>query len=160
VTEDLEVTGYAKLRLWVQADGSDDMDLFVALRRIDATGRHVTFPLDSIHNNGEASLGWLRVSKRTLDPDRSSDFQPVLTHDRELRLSPGEIVPVDIEFRPSGTLFRAGDTLCVLIQGSDIVKNEISAIRHTDLRNQGRHILHVGGKYDSYVLLPIIPPRS
>ena len=37
--EDTEITGHASLRLWVEADGSDDMDLFVALQKLDAAGR-------------------------------------------------------------------------------------------------------------------------
>ena len=32
-----ELTGYMKLKLWVEAGGSDDMDLFVALEKIDRT---------------------------------------------------------------------------------------------------------------------------
>lgn len=160
VTEDLEITGFAKLRLWVEADGSDDMDLFVAMRRIDADGNTVHFPLDTIHRNGEAALGWLRVSHRHQDPQRSTAFRPVLTHDREERLAPGQIVPVDIELRPSSTLFRAGDTLQVVVQVDDFAVNNRElpgVIGHTSLRNAGRHILHLGGNHDSHLLLPVIP---
>ena len=28
-----------------------------------------------------------------------------------------------------------------------------------DLRNKGQHIIHTGGKYDSHLLVPVIPPR-
>ena len=34
-----EITGYAKLRLWVETDDGDDMDLFVALQKLDRAGR-------------------------------------------------------------------------------------------------------------------------
>ena len=30
--------GYPKVRLWVEADGSDDMDLFVFLQKLNAGG--------------------------------------------------------------------------------------------------------------------------
>lgn len=29
---------------------------------------------------------------------------------------------------------------------------------HQDLRNAGSHVLHTGGEYDSYLLVPVIPP--
>ena len=39
--EDVEMTGYAKVRLWVEADGSDEMDLFITLLKLDANGDFV-----------------------------------------------------------------------------------------------------------------------
>jgi uncharacterized protein len=36
---DTELTGYAKLKLWVSTDGSDDADLFVAVQKLDTDGR-------------------------------------------------------------------------------------------------------------------------
>ena len=26
-----------------------------------------------------------------------------------------------------------------------------------DLRNQGRHVIHTGGRYDSHLLVPVVP---
>ena len=43
-SEDTELTGHMSLRLWVSADASDDLDLFVALEKIDASGNLVPFP--------------------------------------------------------------------------------------------------------------------
>jgi uncharacterized protein len=162
IKESMELTGFMKLRLWVEADGSDDMDLFVAVRKIDRSGKVVHFPFHTIHDNGEAAFGCLRVSHRTLDPAQSTDYRPVLTHDRELRLAQHEIVPVDIEIWPSGTLFQSGDTLQILVQGRDIPHNDFTkpgVPGHTLLRNKGHHVLHLGGKYDSYLLVPVIPKR-
>ena len=34
----MELTGYAKVHLWVEADGSDEMDLFITLMKLDARG--------------------------------------------------------------------------------------------------------------------------
>ena len=39
----------------------------------------------------------------------------------ELKLSQDEIVPVEIELLPSGTLFKQGETLEVVVKGSEIV---------------------------------------
>lgn len=153
-----ELVGHMKLKLWVSADGADDMDLFVAIQKFDAQGSEVTFPYYMQFDDGPVALGWLRVSHRELDPTRSTPYQPVLAHRRELKLNPGEIVPVEIEIWPSGTLFHAGETLRLLIQGSDVKKypKTLSVyVRHEDTINRGRHIIHSGGEYDSHLLLPV-----
>ncbi len=157
--EDTEITGHSKLRLHVSAQGSDDMDLFVALQKMDAAGEVVNFPYYSMYDDGQVALGFLRVSHRELDESRSTPQQPVLLHQRELRLRPGEVVPVEIELWPQSTLFFAGETLKVLIKGNDIQHYEPprSAAGHTVLRNAGRHLIHTGGRYDSHLLLPIVP---
>lgn len=156
--EDTEITGHAKLKLWVSAEGADDMDLFVALQKIDRDGKVVNFPYYSLYDDGQVALGYLRVSHRELDMVRSTPQQPVLLHRREQRLRPGEIVPVDIELWPQSTLFLAGERLKVLVKGTDIQSYEPpkSAAGHRILRNAGRHVIHTGGRFDSHVLLPVI----
>jgi putative CocE/NonD family hydrolase len=160
--QDTEITGHAKLRLWVEAAGSNDMDLFVALQKLDRSGEYVGFVFYAMLENGPAALGWLRVSHRELDPQRSTPEQPVHTHLRELPLAPGERVPVDIEIWPSATLFRAGERLRVVVQGQDVMREGLPRApfaRHENLRNAGTHILHTGGSCDSHLLIPVIPPR-
>jgi predicted acyl esterase len=66
------------------------------------------------------ALGWLRVSHRELDTERSTPQQPWLTHREEQLLNTGEHVPVDIQIWPFGTIFHAGETLRLVIQGSDV----------------------------------------
>jgi predicted acyl esterase len=163
IEKKLELTGFMKLRLWVEADGADDMDLFVAVRKIDREGKVVNFPFCTVFNNGEAALGFLRVSHRAPCPERSTEFRPVLAHTGEVRLSKGEIVMVDIPLLPSSTLFEPGDTLRLMVRGRDIVESDPQTPMspgHTMLRNQGRHIVHFGGKYDSHLLVPVIPDRG
>lgn len=160
--EDTEITGYSKLRLWVSAEGSDDMDLFVALQKLDADGNKVNFPFFSTFEDGNVALGWLRVSRRELDEQKSTPHQPKYAHQRDQLLNEGEIVPVDIEIWPSSTMFRAGETLRVVVQGHDVNRYEegLFAQRHEYLKNKGRHLIHTGGRYDSYLLLPTIPGRK
>jgi putative CocE/NonD family hydrolase len=159
---DTELVGNAKLKLWVEADGSDDMDLFVALQKFDADSNPVTFPFFSIWENGNVALGWLRVSHRELDEERSTPQQPWLLYRREQKLSPGEIVPVEIEILPSGTVFHAGERLRLLIQGTDVNKYPAGTPtqRHHSDRNHGRHIIHTGGNHDSHLLIPVLPDKN
>jgi uncharacterized protein len=154
-----EITGYMKLRLWVEADGSEDLDLFVAIEKIDGAGYIVPFPYFGNHDDGAVALGWLRASHRELDPEKSAPWQPVLRHRQELKLKKGEIVPVEIEIWPSSTLFEKGERLRVVVQGSDIHSHPEGGhtIWHTDTVNKGRHIIRTGGRYDSHLLVPVIP---
>jgi uncharacterized protein len=160
---DTELTGHMKLRLWVEAIGSDDMDLFVAIQKLESDGTYVPFVFYAMNEDGPAALGWLRASHRELDPARSRPEQPFHPHTREQRLRPGEPVAVEIEIWPSATLFRAGQQLRVVVQGSDIADRGVPNApfaRHEQTRNQGTHVIHTGGRYDSHLLVPVIPPRD
>jgi predicted acyl esterase len=161
-TEQTELTGYMNLRLWVETDGSDDLDLFVAVEKIDRSGYLVPLAFFGNHDDGPVALGWLRASHRELDEERSTPYQPVHTHARELKLRPKEIVPVDIEIWPTSILFRRGEKLRLVVQGSDIYwyPTEGHTNGHVDTVNKGDHVLHTGGRYESFLLVPLIPPLS
>lgn len=154
-----ELTGYMNLKLWVQAEGSDDMDLFVAVEKIDRTGYVVPFPFFSYHDDGPVALGWLRVSHRELDKKKSTLYQPIHKHQKEIKLKPGEIVPVEIEIWPSSTLFERGEKLRLILQGSDIYSYHDGTLtsEHTATVNHGEHVIHTGGAFDSFLLVPVIP---
>jgi putative CocE/NonD family hydrolase len=167
--EDTELTGYMKLKLWVSAEGADDMDLFVGVRKLDRRGREVYFPDLNHIENGQVAYGWLRVSHRRIDAERSTPWQPWRRHERIEKLEPGQIVPVEIEILPSATLYRKGESLELTVQGSDIV-NPVNTpqlergqivtrvpVRHAVTVNRGRHVIHAGGEYDSHLLVPLVP---
>jgi len=157
-----ELTGYMKLRLWVEADGADDMDLFVAIQKFDRNGKYVPFAAFSALEDGPVALGWLRASHRELDLERSTPYQPWLLHRQQLKLKPRVPVPVEIEIWPSGTRFAAGERLRVVVQGSDIYKYArwIVLARHPKTINAGTHVIHTGGKYDSHLLIPVISQKA
>jgi uncharacterized protein len=159
--ERTELTGHMSLRLWVEADGSDDLDLFVALDKIDQAGCRVPLAYFGNHDDGPIALGWLRASHREVDQAKSTPYQPVHTHARELKLKPGEIVPVDIEIWPTSILFDKGERLRLTVQGSDIYyyPSEGHTCGHTETVNRGDHVIHTGGRYDSHLLAAVVPPR-
>ena len=152
-----EITGQMRLKLWVSTDRGDDMDLFIALKKLDSSGAEVPFEGRENDTRGPVSNGWLRVSHRALDPVRSRPFQPVLTHEQVQLIEPGLIVPVEIEILPSSTAFAAGETLRLVISGADIYSHAM--LHHRERCNQGRHTLHLGGGYASSLLVPFIPAR-
>lgn len=156
-TEETVLVGHAKLKLWIEAQGSNDADLFVSLEKLDSVGNRVPFPFFSIRDDGPVALGWLRASHRDLDPERSSPHQPWHTHGRETPLKPGEIVPVEIEIWPSGTRFAAGESLRLVVSPRDRRSyDHLPYNRHTANRNAGRHVIHAGGEFDSHLLLPVV----
>jgi predicted acyl esterase len=105
------------------------------------------------------ALGWLRVSHRELDVEKSTPYQPFHKHERELKLGAGEIVPVETEIWPSSTLFEQDEKLKVTVQGSDIYWRPEGGhtIQHQSSINRGEHVIYTGGKYDSHLLVPVIP---
>lgn len=149
-----EIAGPMVLKLWVAALDADDLDLFVAVRKLDCEGHEIHFCGKDGYRKGVPALGWLRVSQRHQDPERSKPWRPWLTHDRSEKLAAGEIVPVEIEILPTGVLFEAGDTLRLSISGQDIVEH--GRFGHDDLVNSGRHAIHAGGACASHLLLPIL----
>ncbi|WP_129790480.1 CocE/NonD family hydrolase [Sphingosinicella sp. CPCC 101087] len=160
---DTELTGHMKLKLWVETDAGNDMDLFVAIQKLDRDGNVVPFVFYAICDDGPAALGWLRASHRALDEEKSTPWQPIHPHTHEDPLEPGVTVPVEIEIWPSSTLFRAGESLRVQVQGQDVygdLPGGPSSMRHEELRNVGRHIIRTGGRLDSHLLAPVIPSEE
>lgn len=153
---DTELVGHMTLNLRVSATESDDMDLFVAIQKLDANGELVGFVHYAVFEDGPVALGWLRVSHREIDANRSTDYLPVLKHARWRKLSPGEIASVRTEIQPSGTRFRAGETLRLIIAGRDLYQypKPMLYARHEDSVNRGEHIIHTGGADPAFLLAP------
>jgi predicted acyl esterase len=154
-----EITGPVQLRLWVSSS-DDDADLFAIVRKLDAQGREVTFQ-GSIAPGVPAAYGWLRVSHRKLDPDRSTPYRPYHTHDELQKLAPGEVVPVVIEIWPTSVVCEAGERLVLEVAAHD--EPRIAPFLHDDPddRIYARKVtLHTGGRFDSHLLLPVIPSRG
>ena len=155
--KDTELTGYMKLRMWVEAKGHDDMDLFITVKKLSTKGEWLPVTIFGSERHPGA-WGKLRVSRRHLDEELSTEYQPVLTHDRDEKLKPGEIVPVDIEIWPLSRFWHKGQKLQLEIAGR-YIRDEWFEPLVWFADNKGEHVIHTGGQYDSYLLVPEIPPR-
>ncbi|UXR67693.1 CocE/NonD family hydrolase [Staphylococcus pasteuri] len=158
--KDTELVGNMNLKLWVSTDDTDDMDLFAGIKKLDRRGNEVHFPDFKHIEDGQVATGWLRASHRELDQEKSTIAQPWHTHEQELKLNNGEVVPVEIELLPSGTLFKQGETLEVVVKGSEVVKGNSTPgmstrYEHNETVNKGHHHIHTGGQYDSQLIIPI-----
>jgi predicted acyl esterase len=156
-----DVVGNSKLKLWVSSDEADDMDLFIAVQKLDHDKKPVSFNFFSTFSDGPAALGWLRVSHRELDLERSTAFQPWHKHEKSTPIRPGTIYPVEVEIWPTGVRFEPGETLRVIVQGNDVYRFNSGApeLGHATI-NRGKHVIHTGGKHDSHLLIPIVDERT
>lgn len=152
-----EITGNAKLRLWVSSDATNDLDLFVGVEKLDASGTRIPYTYSQMYDDGPLGFGWLRVSHRELDETKSTESRPVHKHETRKWLSLNEIVPVDVEIWPNSVLFEPGETLRVIVKGSAIRSySGPFEIVFGPLNNVGNHILHSGGDFDSHLLIPVV----
>jgi uncharacterized protein len=170
--EETTMVGYPKARLWVECDGADDMDLFVVVQKLDRNGT----PLQqfNVPNHGalmqdltelgasvlryKGSNGRLRVSARHLDQTLTSDAVPAHTFDRIEKLSPGEIVDVEIDLFPIGLAFHPGEQLRLVISAQNTLGAIMPGTRDYIPQNSGRHVIHTGGDHASYLQLPVMTP--
>ncbi|MEV0248396.1 CocE/NonD family hydrolase [Nocardia sp. NPDC050712] len=151
-----DLAGYASLRLWAESPGATDMDVFVLLEKIDSAGNVVHFPCFAYLDDGPVALGWMRASRRELDPYLSTLERPVQAHQRDLPL-PDEPVALDIEIWPFTAHFNPGERLRLHIAGADIYRwsPEHLVQGHDLLNNTATHIIHTGTGRDSMLRLPV-----
>jgi predicted acyl esterase len=158
-TDDTEVTGPIALHLWVSSS-TTDADVFAVVRNVAPDGTQVTYPGPLPEGlRIAAAYGWLRASHRKLDAARSTPYRPFHPHDEIQKLTPGEPVPLAIEIWPTSTVFARGHRLVLEIGSRD---DPASMFQHSDPRDRvqvGTNTLHTGGRFDSHLLLPIIPSR-
>jgi predicted acyl esterase len=156
--EETEFTGPIKLKLWVSCEAGD-ADLMVRLLHLDARGGEITYPAAVPPAIG-AAYGWLRVSHRKLDPERSTAYRPFLSHDETQKTKPDEVVAAEVEIWPACIVLERGQRLGLEIAAQDDPR--LAPFTHTDEGDRiqtGRVSVHTGGPYDSHLLLPRIPPR-
>ena len=161
--EDTELTGYMKLKLWVSPEDAGDMDLFVTLRKFGEDGKEIYFDAFYLREKYPVAFGWLRLSHRELDKEKSTAWEPypVEVAGPGEGVAPGEIVSCEIPILPASTLFRKGETLRVLVSGI-YGAGEITNVPmgFNASVNKGRHALYTGGEYDSHLLVPVIAAKS
>jgi len=164
-----EVIGYPSVHLEVEVQDADDAELYVVMQKLDAHGntcdefcipnktcfmRDFTDHSDSIvRYNGPS--GRIKVSMSALDEEKSTEDIPVQAYDRIQKMEPGQIVPVDIALMPAGLVFYPGESLRLLISPKNIAQNILGWVPAHKDENTGMHIIHTGGKYASYLRIPM-----
>lgn len=169
--QDTEFTGPVAAKLFVSSSTAD-MDLFLTLRLFDPAGKEVTF-VGANDPQAPVSQGWLRLSHRSTDPDRSRPGKPYHPHNAYTAAVPGEVYEVDVEIWPTSVVVPAGYCLALTIGGKDFERSDASGLMkgsgiflHNDPADRpaalfgGKHTIHCGGAHASHLLMPRIPPRA
>jgi len=158
--KDTELTGVIRLKVWVSPKQADDMDIFATVRKLDVDGNPVNF--DTWYSPGQfpAGLGWLRLSWREVDEQKSTPWYLWYKFKTQQKVSPGEIVPCTIEIYPSSTLWRKGEKLRLTLSGiSTMDRDSLTGWRYEQHSiNKGDHAIYTGGKHEAYLEIPVIPP--
>jgi uncharacterized protein len=166
LAQDTVLAGYSKLLLWV-ASTSSDMDIFVALRVLDEENREVDFCGPALIPGISTEFyplakGWLKVSHRALDKERSTDFRPKHTHLRAdyAPLHDGEVVPVEVEIIPNTGLIRQGHRIRVDIQPYTGVGHGNRHAYDASYHDGAQNMIYTGPDHPSYLQLPVVPSRE
>lgn len=172
-----EITGPLACKLFVSSS-TTNADMFLVLHLFDPEGREKLFQgaVDPLCSVGK---GWLRASRRELDPARSLPYRPYHAHQRDLPLEPGQPVELDVEILPTSIVVPAGWRIGLTVQGRDyepeapesgpqVAAHTIKGCGpfiHDDPEDRppsvfaGTTTLHAGPGMTPYLLVPVIPPR-
>ncbi|MDO5540758.1 MAG: CocE/NonD family hydrolase [Eubacteriales bacterium] len=153
---DTDIIGYPDICLFVEAEGTNDMDIFVEIGKEGEPGRFLAWdckPHNRYFQPFPAYEGRLRVSMRALDQEKTKDHLPVHSFEKAEYLEENVPVKVNISIRPMGLRFRAGETLLLRIgnEQSDVLAGGRKLGR---ANNGGIHRIHAGKNMPSYLELP------
>ncbi len=177
IARDCEVIGFMKAQLCVQLHDGHDQDIFVAVERLDRWRRPIaarTIPIPNrflgrllrlVHRTGlikplgilfpTRSRGSLRLSHRELDPALSTPDRPVQRFERELPVTPGDILTIEVAINPVAMHLRRGDTFRLWVAAHDLVPTPLPGLKHDPVRGSGRFSIWSGGPHDSHLLVPM-----
>lgn len=168
------LVGCARAKLYVSCKDSDDMDVFVQIRKADQNGnllQHLNIPaLDRKKCNMPEPVdpvnpliylgpsGSLRASHRRLDRDLSTPSWPEHDFTRREMVTPGEVVELDIGLWQTGIAFAAGEKLVFKVAGHAMTLAEYPDLRgNMPNYNKGEHTIHLGGEHQSQLIIPTVP---
>jgi len=181
-----ELIGFSKAKLYMSCADTDDMDVYIVLRKLDKDGRallHMNIPMESlpagIAEDDVPDLnifkyvgpnGRLRASHRAieLDPELSAEQVSLLSpadvwhpHTSEDKIPPGQIVCLEIPLWPGGIVFQAGESIRLEVKGHEVTLPEFPDLyRVPENLNRGHHVVHAGADHPSSIVLPLAPAHG
>jgi hypothetical protein len=169
--------GLPKAVLYMSCPDFNDMIVYVLIRKLDKQGNPmiaINIPWSAAPYSRAADIpesdysnlmiyygptGVLRASHRKTDPSKSIHPQyPFHTHDEVQKITPGEVVKLEIGLWATGVDFEAGEGISVQVSGEYPLVQEFGPRKKAELeeRNKGVHQVHVGGEWASHVVLPFV----
>ena len=184
-SEYTELCGWSKATLYMSTDDSDDMDVYVVLRKLDKDGlalqsfnipfahlpegtKRDDIPFENVFRYIGPN-GRLRASHRQigLEPGLTPEQRNLFTeayvwhpHDKEEKLTRREVYKLEITLWPGGVIFDGGESLCLEVKGFHPIMPEFEGILDKiENRNIGRHCIHTGHRYPSSLMIPLSTAR-
>ncbi|KAF4815256.1 Cocaine esterase [Colletotrichum siamense] len=177
-----ELCGFSRAKLFVSCQDFDDMDVYLIIRKIDRNGKALlNYNIPSIHQKpGQkpedipdeniykyvGPSGRLRASKRMTAEEpgltdemraRKNPTELWYPHYESQKVVPGDVVELDIAIWPGGIVFEEGESLRFEIKGHDPILPEYPPLFESlENLNIGKHNVHCGPSFPSYVMLPLI----
>jgi predicted acyl esterase len=169
--------GLPKAVLYMSCPDFNDMIVYVLIRKLDKQGKpmiainipwsaapyaHAAEIPESDYSNlmvYYGPTGVLRASHRKTDEAQAIHAQyPFHTHDEVQKVTPGEVVKLEIGLWAMGVEFEAGEGVSVQVSGEYPLVQEFGPRKKVELeeRNRGTHRVHVGGEWASHVVLPFV----
>lgn len=173
-SEKTHLLGAAKVVLFISCDDAEDMDIFLQLRKQDASGnilRYYNIPRPDMEAQGleqkDVPLlntlvylgphGQIRASHRKIDEKLSTPHWIRHEHLVEEKIKPGHIVRVETSIWPGGMIFDKSETLVLKIAGHPMYLAEFPTMRGKfKARNVGKHAVHIGGPNPSHIVVPLV----
>lgn len=166
------ILGPSRAVIFVEPEQSQDMDIYIHLRKADRDGnllQHINIPLQDLGVTSAEEVpytnpmkycgphGILRASYRDLVEDLSKPHWKTLSHRKLLPVKAGEELRLEIEIWPTGMLFEPGEQLVMKISGHFMGPAEFEPLQGTfPVCNQGRHLVRWGGSSASYLEIPTV----
>ncbi len=158
--EDTELTGHAMLNIWMSLRSSnknlDDFNVYTVLNKYDKKNKRVPFYGTVGNANDVITRGYMRAALRELDEEKSTEVIPYQSFKRYRKLHSGEEVCLKIPFPLTSVFFHAGEILELMIASYEVFQNA-PMFKDNTLNKGGKQVIHLGGKYDSFLQLPVIP---
>jgi predicted acyl esterase len=169
LAEDTLIVGPIALKFWASID-QDDTNWIVILKDVGPdvsvqTGRPGERAVPAGLPERELTRGWLKASRRALDPERSQPWKPwhYLSPETIRPIVPGEVNEYEVEILSTANLFRRGHRICLEITSLDLAEGVAGETAVEYIPNHvcsSRTVLHKvfhNAEYPSHLLLPVIP---
>ncbi|KAF8851712.1 alpha/beta-hydrolase [Acephala macrosclerotiorum] len=140
------LAGLPKAMLHMSTLNSNDMDIYITIRKLDRHDHIFELPKQNVNNLmfHSGSMGFLRASRRHIDLEKSiHENYPFHTHARDEYLQKREV---------------EGESLRVEVHGQGpLLRGEFPMGKaFLELASKGMHRVHVGGVEGSYIILPFV----
>lgn len=151
--QNVEIFGRATVNVHVQCNEADDLDVFVMICKLDASGQeliNVNFPTATPARNlprentvlYRGPSGALRASHRAFT-EIMNDGELYHPHIKEEKLSKGQIVELRIGLWPTGLAFEKGEGIRVYVSGQNLTLPEVTKGKSLTMYNNMYHFANL-----------------